>query len=44
MYWHMSNGKLVIFRLLIVNFDFSDTIDPLGIVNAQLREQADAAI
>ncbi len=37
--WQISDFSIAYRRL-----DFSDSIDPLGIVNAQLREQADAAI
>lgn len=37
--WQISDFSIAYRKL-----DFSDTIDPLGIVNAQLREQADAAI
>ncbi len=37
--WQISDFSVAYRKL-----DFSDTIDPLGIVNAQLREQADAAI
>ena len=32
------------FSLAYRKLDFSDTLDPLGIVNAQLREQAEAAV
>jgi flotillin len=37
--WQISD-----FAIAYRKLDFSDTVDPLGIVNAQLREQADAAI
>ena len=37
--WQINNFAVAYRRL-----DFSDTRDPLGIVNAQLREQAEAAI
>ena len=37
--WQISDFSIAYRKL-----DFSDTVDPLGIVNAQLREQADAAI
>jgi flotillin len=37
--WQISDFSIAYRKL-----DFSDMVDPLGIVNAQLREQADAAI
>jgi flotillin len=37
--WQIDN-----FAIAYKKLDFSDTRDPLGIVNAQLREQAEAAI
>jgi regulator of protease activity HflC (stomatin/prohibitin superfamily) len=37
--WQIDN-----FNIAYRKLDFSDTRDPLGIVNAQLREQAEAAI
>ena len=37
--WQISDFSIAYRKL-----DFSDSVDPLGIVNAQLREQADAAI
>lgn len=37
--WQISDFSVAYRKL-----DFSDMVDPLGIVNAQLREQADAAI